>query len=108
VHWEIESTDAERLRAFYAELFNWDVGEGPIMTISAGLGGPDPGPEGHIRQSDRNSLTLYVQVRDLRESLDKAKALGGTIVAEPFDLPGAPTLASITDPDGNPVMLVQQ
>jgi hypothetical protein len=29
-------------------------------------------------------------------------------VAEPFDVPGGPTLAGITDPEGNPVMLVQQ
>jgi predicted enzyme related to lactoylglutathione lyase len=53
-------------------------------------------------------VTLFVQVRDLRESLDLAAALGGTIVAEPFDLPGQPTLAGIVDPEGNPLMLVQQ
>ena len=28
--------------------------------------------------------------------------------AEPFDIPDGPTLAAITDPEGNPVMLVQQ
>ena len=34
--------------------------------------------------------------------------LGATVVAEPFDVPGGPTLAGITDPEGNPLMLVQQ
>ena len=53
-------------------------------------------------------MTLYVQVRDLRGSLTKAAELGATIVVEPFDVPGGPTLAAITDPEGNPLMLVQQ
>jgi len=108
VHWEIEARDPELLRSFYGSLFNWDVGTGAIMQIPAGLGGPEPGPGGHLRQSERSGVTLYVQVRDLRESLEKAAGLGATVVAEPFDLPGAPTLAAITDPEGNPVMLVQQ
>src|SRR5687768_4260469 len=108
VHWEIEARDPDRLRTFYSELFNWTIGDGPIMTIKAGLGGPEPGPEGHIRGSDRSGVNLFVQVRDLRETLDKARSLGGTVVADPFDPPGQPTLAAILDPEGNPVMLVQQ
>ena len=108
VHWEIEARDPDAQRAFYAALFNWDIGDGPIMNIGAGLGGPEPGPAGHLRQSDRSGVNLYVQVRDLRTSMDKAVELGGTVVAEPFDIPGGPTLAGINDPEGNPLMLVQQ
>jgi predicted enzyme related to lactoylglutathione lyase len=108
VHWEIEAQDPERQRAFYAELFNWDIGEGFIMPIPPGLGGPEPGPAGHIRQSERSGVTLYVQVRDLRGSLDRAKELGATVVAEPFDVPDGPTLAGVLDPEGNPLTLVQQ
>ena len=77
------------------------------MEIPAGIGGPEPGPSGHIRASERSGVTLYVQVADLRASLDRSVTLGATIVAEPFDVPGGPTLAGITDPEGNPVMLVQ-
>jgi len=108
VHWEIEALDAERQRAFYGELFKWEIGDGPIMQIPAGIGGPEPGPAGHIRQGERSGVALYVQVRDIRASLKRAAALGGTVIAEPFDIPGGPTLAPITDPEGNPVMLVQQ
>jgi predicted enzyme related to lactoylglutathione lyase len=108
VHFEIEALDPERLKAFYAELFTWDIGDGFIMSIQQGLGGPEPGPAGHIRASDRSGVTLYVQVRDLRESLDKAVELGGSLLSEPFDVPGGPSLAAITDPEGNPVTLVQQ
>ena len=108
VHWEIEARDPALLKAFYAELFTWDIGEGFIMNIPAGIGGPEPGPGGHIRQSERSGVTLYVQVRDLAASLKAAVELGGAVIAEPFDVPGGPTLAGITDPEGNPVTLVQQ
>jgi predicted enzyme related to lactoylglutathione lyase len=108
VHWEIEARDPERQRAFYRDLFNWKIGDGPILDIQAGLGGPEPGPGGHLRQSDRSGVTLYVQVRDLRGSLTRATELGGTVVMEPFDVPGGPTIAGVTDPEGNPLMLVQQ
>ena len=68
---------------------------------------PSPGPAGHIRGSERSGVTLYVQVADLRASLQRSVALGATVVAEPFDVPDGPTLAGITDPEGNPLMLVQ-
>ena len=107
VHWEIEARDPERQRAFYADLFNWRIGDGFIMEIPAGIGGPEPGPAGHIRGGERSGVTLYVQVADLGASLERSVVLGATVVAEPFDVPGGPTLAGITDPEGNPLMLVQ-
>jgi predicted enzyme related to lactoylglutathione lyase len=108
VHWEIVARDPERQAAFYGELFRWEIGEGPIMPVSPGLGGPEPGPAGHIRRGDKPGVILYVQVRDLRASLDRAVALGAILVAEPFDVPGGPTLAAVDDPEGNPLVLVQQ
>jgi hypothetical protein len=44
VHWEIVARDPERQAAFYRELFNWDVGDGPIRQIPPGLGGPETCP----------------------------------------------------------------
>ena len=87
VHWEIVARNPERQAAFYRALFNWQVGEGPVMQIPAGLGGPEPGPAGHIRPGNRPALALYVQVRDLRASLDRARELGAVDVAEPFQGP---------------------
>ena len=108
MHWELEARDPERQRAFYSALFGWEIGDGPIMGIPAGLGGPEPGPAGHIRASDRSGFTLYVQVRSLAASLARAAELGGTVIVEELQVPGGPTLAAITDPEGNPVTLVQQ
>jgi len=108
VHWAIEAREPEKLRAFYRALFNWEIGDGPFMQIPAGVGGPEPGPAGHIQQSERSAVSLYVQVRDLGTTLALATELGGTVAMEPIDLPGAPTLAAIDDPEANRVMLVQQ
>jgi len=108
VHWEIQARDPEVQRAFYGGMFNWPIGDGPIMNIPSGLGGPEPGPAGHMRQGDQSGFALYIQVRDLAESLDRVPGLGGTVVSEPFDVPGGPTIAAIEDPEGNPLVLVQQ
>lgn len=108
VHFEIEALDAPRQKAFYSALFNWDIGDGPIMNIRAGLGSPPAGPGGHIRASGRAGFSLYIQVRDLDESLAKAVELGGAIVLDRLQVPGGATLAAITDPEGNPLTLVQQ
>jgi uncharacterized protein len=108
VHFEITGRDPERLRTFYAQLFSWDIGDGPLMNIAPGFGGPEPGPAGHIRRSERSGVALYVQVRDIRESLIHAAELGGAVTLEPVDVPGGPTIAGITDPEGNALTLVQQ
>ncbi len=64
VHWEITAVDAEAQRAFCAALFNWEIGEGPIMNIAAGPDGPEPGPAGPIRESGEPGepgVALHVQ-----------------------------------------------
>src|ERR1700730_13550696 len=100
VHWELVARDPGPLADFYRRLFNWDIGEGGIMPVTPGLGGPEPGPGGHLRQGDKPGFTTYVQVRDIHASLVLAGELGGEAVTEPFDLPGAPTLALIRDSEG--------
>lgn len=108
VHWEIVAKDPAAQAAFYRAMFHWDVADGPIMAVPPGLGGPDPGPGGHIRGGEQPRVVLYVQVRDVAESLRRAAALGGRAVSDPFDVPGGPTLAYAEDPEGNPLALVQQ
>jgi predicted enzyme related to lactoylglutathione lyase len=108
VHFEIEARDSDTVAAFYRAVFNWNISDGAIMNIDAGLGGPEPGPAGHIRESGRSGVTLYVQVRDIDETLAKTKELGGTVVLERLQIPDGATLAAIADPEGNPITLVQQ
>ena len=108
VHWELVARDREKQKAFYAELVSWAIGEGPIAQVPAGLGGPEPGPGGHLIQGDRPGFALYVQVRDLAESSAAAVALGAKVTLERLDIPGGVSLAMLEDPEGNPLALVQQ
>lgn len=108
VHWDLQARDPQRQRAFYGALFNWEISDGPVLSIPAGVGGPEGGPNGHIVRNERVGFAIYVQVRDLRASLARVPELGGTVAGEPFDVPGGPTIAPIADPEGNRVVLVQQ
>jgi len=108
VHWSIVAVDPERQRSFYSAMFNWDIGDGPIMNIPAGIGGPEPGPAGQIQPGAFPDVSLYIQVNNLRSTIDKAIELGGKETIPPFDLENGQTLAAIEDPEGNFVMLVQQ
>ncbi len=108
VHWAIVAVDADKQRAFYSKLFNWEIGEGPFMSFEAGIGAPDAGPAGHIQTGLVPGVSLYFQVGDLRTSLELVIELGGKEVMAPFDLPNGQSLAAIEDPEGNFLMLVQQ
>ena len=108
VHFEIEARDPETLIPFYTEMFNWDCTSGFIRNFPAGLGGPEPGPAGHFRQSERRGVTLYIQVRNLEESLERCVELGGTKTLDRLQIPNGPAIAGICDPEGNPITLVQQ
>lgn len=108
VHWEIVVRDAERQANFYGQLFNWRIGEGDIKPVAAGLGGPEPGPDGHLRSGGNPGVSLYVQVRDLHQSISLAQSLGGKLLRAPFNAPGPITVCSILDPEGNRIVLVQQ
>lgn len=108
VYFSIASPEPERQRAFYSALFNWDIGEGRIMQIPTGIGGPENGIGGHINGAATPHIALYIQIRDLDEALERAVSLGGTKEHDPFQIPGGARIAGITDPDGNHLVLVQQ
>lgn len=76
--------------------------------IEPGVGGPEPGPGGHLMPAEAPSVALFVQVADLQASLRRAKEPGGKVLQEPFDVPGDPTVARIADPEENDIRLVQQ
>jgi predicted enzyme related to lactoylglutathione lyase len=110
VAFQIWAKDPEKQRAFYREIFGWQIDEPSdfgISSIAAGVGGPgDIG--GTLLGSPEARVLVYVQVLDPVETLAKAEALGGRRVMEPFDVPGGPTVAQMADPEGNVIGLVKQ
>jgi predicted enzyme related to lactoylglutathione lyase len=104
VHFEIMGKDAVKLHKFYADLFDWKIGEpmaemgfyGQVDAASSGVpGGIGQQPDGASR------VTLYTQVDDLQATLDKVVALGGKVAMPPTEIPGIVTFAMFHDPEGN-------
>ncbi len=107
VHFEIGAADHQSLTRFYGELFGWGlraVSEGYTLIDTQG----GRGLNGGIGKSDTGDpwATFYVEVDDLRASLDRAGALGGRTVL-PITQQAGMAFAMVGDPDGLVVGLVQ-
>ncbi len=105
-HFEVVGKDLAKLESFYGELFGWKMQSIPEMNyamvekegdgIAGGIGqSPDGGP-GHV--------TFYVSTDDPQASLDKAVALGGSVVMPVTKLPQV-TIALFADPEGHVIGL---
>jgi uncharacterized protein len=110
VHFEIMGRNAAKLQKFYAEMFDWKIGNpAPEMGNYATVDGGSSGLAGGIgEQPDGASrVSLYVQVPDLQAALDQAVAKGATVLMTPTEIPGIVTLAMFADPAGNPIGLIK-
>ena len=107
---ECGTTDPAAAKKFYTELFDWNAVDVPMPG----------GMEGHytllkIGDDDIAGLypmsgpqfegvpphwATYVTVEDVDRSADRAKSLGGRIVAPPMDIPGVGRMAFLEDPTG--------
>jgi len=111
VHIEIAGTNGPELESFYRAMFDWKIdhqGEGDlqygfIQEIADGDvgGGIRHEPEGP------NEIVFYVEVENLENAVAQAVDLGASVRINPIDT-GKITFALITDPQGNPVGLIQK
>jgi predicted enzyme related to lactoylglutathione lyase len=108
VHFEVCGPDAAALQKYYADLFGWSVDAGNPMgygMVSAEEGGIAGGIAGTEDGAPR--VTFYVMTDDLQSTLDSAEQLGGKTVLPPTDVPGGPSIAMFTDPQGNAIGLLK-
>ena len=105
VHVELNTTDVEKAKTFYGQLFDWkleDMQMGPsgtytMIDVGDGTGGgllknPMPGIP--------SFWLAYVLVDDIGEATQKAKALGAKIVKSSIEVPNMGWLSIIEDPTG--------
>jgi|SRR5215217_1380521 len=89
VHLELHTGSLERARAFYAELFGWrqervQTGHRPYLALelARGLGG------GIVECATDRALWLpYVEVANLDEATEGARASGAAVLLEPREGP---------------------
>ncbi len=104
VHFEIIGKDAAQLKEFYTQLFDWKIGDlMPDMGNYGLIDGDLSGLAGGVGQSDdgKPRTSVYAQVPDPQATLDKAVAMGATVVMAPTEIMPGTTLAMFADPAGN-------
>lgn len=123
-HFEIPADDTSRARAFYQSTFGWKTNEWPMPDGSTYIGihtGPTdeekytPQEPGFINggmfqrggEFAATGIVITPVVQDMQASLEKVKANGGSIVAEPKTIPDMGIYAYIKDTEGNVLGLWQ-
>src|SRR5688572_1510585 len=105
VHVELNTTDREKAKVFYSQLFSWklqDMEMGPseiytMIDVGDGTGGgilknPMPGVP--------SFWLAYVLVDDIGTATRKAESLGAKIVKDSVEVPNMGWLSIIEDPTG--------
>lgn len=103
IRWQILSPDPEKTAGFYAKLFSWKasnangLGYRELKTTSEKSidGGVWPAP-----QTERSFVQLFIEVRDVENSIRDAEKLGATILIPKATLPDGDTMAVLQDPTG--------
>jgi uncharacterized protein len=109
VHFEVLGKDAETLRRFYGDTFEWEM-ESVMPTYALAKPGAEGGIDGGVGSAPDGApghVTFYVQVEDLQTALEKVAANGGSTLQPPMDVPGGPSIALFADPEGHVVGLVK-
>ncbi len=104
VHVELNSTDANKAKAFYGQLFEWTLEDVPMGEHAYTVIKPGKGTGGGIMQHPvpgAPSMWLaYVEVGDVKGATEKAKSLGATVKKDVTEVPGMGWFSIIQDPTG--------
>src|SRR5256714_5631810 len=104
---ELATTDGPGAKKFYSELFGWEAQDSPVgpdmVYTMLKIDGKDVGAlfqKGETMNQVPTHWASYVSVTSADEIAAKAKALGATVVQEPFDVMDVGRMAVIADPTG--------
>jgi uncharacterized protein len=108
---DLGTSDVAGAKAFYGELFGWDLedvpaGEGATYTLARLRGRDVAGMHFHTEE-EGTGWSSYICVDDLDATIARVRELGGGVLMEPADLPGVARMAQIADPGGAEVTLSQ-
>lgn len=121
IHFEMPAENAERVRKFYESVFGWQTTPlGPEMrdfvlafTIDTDEATRMPKKRGAInggfykKTSPDQHVKVTILVEDIYDAIKKIEAAGGTVLGEPFELPGVGLFAAFIDTEGNLVSINQ-
>jgi predicted enzyme related to lactoylglutathione lyase len=109
VHFEIGAQNADKVRAFYAALFDWHIdATNPSYDLIPESNGGIGGGIMQIREGMHPYVTIYVGVDDLDATLKRVAELGGHHVFGPMPVPEIGEFAMFTDPEGHLIGLFRK
>ena len=107
----IGSEDPQRLADYYTKLFGtpgWE--EGGYTGWQIGTGGITVGPHDQVkgRNTQPGRLIWNIESPDVRGDFERLRAVGATVVREPYNPGAAPEawIATFSDPDDNYFQLI--
>jgi uncharacterized protein len=107
-HIELETTNIERAQGFYQGLFDWNFRSFTDSMVVFGVGDQHLGGLMKVDAvSVGRSPSIWIMVDDLDASVNKAVALGGSVLSPRSEVPTVGWSAQITDLDGNHVGMVE-
>lgn len=112
VHFEVPYDNADRARAFYSDVFGWDIRSVPEFEYNFVQTGPvadngmptEPGFIGggmFQRQADISRPVITIEVDDMTSALSAVGEHGGSTVGEPQRVGEMGIAAYFTDSEGN-------
>jgi predicted enzyme related to lactoylglutathione lyase len=115
IHFEMPAEDMERVQKFYGSAFGWQtISLGPdaggfVIAFTSETDAETRMPEkrgfingGFYKKAEPGQgVKLTILVDDIHEAIKKIKAAGGTVLGEPFELPGVGLFVSFIDTEGN-------
>ena len=109
MHFEIPADDVARAKAFYTQLFGWQIEAPPGFTdywlIQTDAEGQALGGGLFPRQMPGQGVLNYIGVESVTEYAARIEALGGKIVMPRSPVPGMGLFAVFQDPEGNAMAL---
>jgi uncharacterized protein len=122
IHFEMPYKDPSRVSRFYSEAFGWDMstlGADMGNYVLAGTTDTDqnqmvttPGTinGGFFEYKDEDGFripSVVISVDSLQEAMEQVKSAGGTVLGEPYNIPGIGEYVAIRDTEDNRVGLLQ-
>ena len=94
------SPEPEKLVAFYRELFGWTVSASNALGYREVTTGGMPGGVWPAQPGSPPFVQLFVGVEDVAQAVERAVALGATVVVPVTALPDGDVMAILRDPTG--------
>ena len=114
IWFEIPADNLDRAKAFYGKLFGWKINPFPGMAspeaqnyLHIDTGGEDASPDGGLmtRMHPQQTITQYISVPSVTQSMAKVEKLGGKICKPRTAVPAMGFFAVCQDTEGNPFAL---